>query len=141
MAAGSGPGVTTPVVFPLLGFALTEGASLNRNLAGPQFSTENGITAATTQTLAGAYTLNATVSRISTCANANDAVKLGTMIPGQFKIVANDGAQNATVFGAAGTTIDAIAAATGVTITAARRSIFVCVAPNVIVSLGAAKSA
>lgn len=140
MAAGSGPGVTTPAPFTLLGFGLVEGAVLNSNLANPHLSTENAITAATTQTLAGAYVLRARVSRISVCANAGDAVALPSMLPGSWRVVANDGAQNATVFAAASQTIDGVAGATGVTLSAARRSLFYCVAPGVIFSAGMAKS-
>lgn len=70
-------------------------------------STANGITAGTTQTQVGATALTADVSRISTCANANDGVRLPTAVVGMRKVVINDGAQTAKVWPASGDNLGA----------------------------------
>jgi hypothetical protein len=56
------------------------------------YAATTGITASTTQTLAGATQLYADVNVISTCANASDAVKLPDLLPGQTCVVRNTGA-------------------------------------------------
>ena len=56
------------------------------------------ITAGTTQTQAGATALTKDVNEISTCANANDGVKLPTAVGGQQITIVNNGAQTARVW-------------------------------------------
>lgn len=61
-------------------------------------STENAITASTTQTQAGGTVLRATISRITTAA-ASDAVTLGfAATPGRYFIIINDTGQTIQLF-------------------------------------------
>ena len=61
-----------------------------------------GLTAGTTQTQAGAVVGTGTSIRVSTCANANDGVKLPAALKGDLVILTNAGAQNLKVWPASG---------------------------------------
>ena len=90
-------------------------------------SVEDGITATTSGTQANAYQLFATINRLTTVANATDAVKLpGPPRIGQVVQIINDGANPAQVFGHGTDTIDGVATATGVALTNATRAFFTC---------------
>lgn len=93
-------------------------------------STEDSITATASGNQATAYQLSNMISRISVCATNGDSVKLPPgNHPGMLLMVINDGAANAQVFGSGTDTIDGVATATGVVLTAAKRDIFVCMTP------------
>jgi hypothetical protein len=69
------------------------------SLWGPDLvSSEDGITASVTQTQVGSRALTKRMNRISTCANANDAVGLPTAIAGRTCGILNSGAQAAGVW-------------------------------------------
>jgi hypothetical protein len=96
----------------------------------------NTITAHAGGTRAAAVALTANVNHITVCATLNDSVALPPAIAGLSVFIANDGAANAKVYAAVGTsdTIDGVAAATGVTLSAANRAEFLAVANGVWVS-------
>ncbi len=63
-----------------------------------QTSSANALTAGTTQTIAGGYAINKTVSRFTTVANSGDAATLPTAKAGDRRIVMNKGANSMNVF-------------------------------------------
>lgn len=84
---------------------------------------ETGITATASGNQATAYQLTRSLNLLATVATNADSVKLPTdRQVGDEIIIVNDGAANAQVFGAGTDTIDAIATATGVVLSAAKRS-------------------
>jgi hypothetical protein len=97
-------------------------------------SVATGLVASVTQTQVGALALTAQTNNIATCAHAADAVKLPALTPGQFAIVINSGANPAAVWPATGGNIDGAGANTAVTLTNAKRAIFICIAANTIIS-------
>ena len=130
-----------PIPFPIRWFSLINGNTLNQLFGYPQFSTENAITATASGTKATARLLKATINQISVCATTADSVKLmANPQPGNWQFLANDGAAAAQVFGSNSDTIDAVATATGVTVSNAKRSIFYCVAAGLWQSLGGSKT-
>lgn len=96
-------------------------------IGGLRSSIEDTITATASGTQATAYQLSARISRISVCATNADSVALPLGKVGLEVVVINDGAANAQVFGAGTDTIDAIATATGVVLTAAKRCTYYCI--------------
>lgn len=110
------------------GFRLINGLTLSNWFNSPQASYEDLITAKAAGVQANAYQLSAIVSRISVCANANDAVKLPDTVNtvGSIYWVINDGAQNLTVFSFKVATIDGIAGNVGVVVSAGKRAGFLC---------------
>jgi hypothetical protein len=106
-------------------------------------SVATGLTASTTQTLAGGLALSKAVNNVSTVANVSDAVTLPALLPGQSAVVLNSGANPMKVFpNAASVQIDGGTAGAAVTLTNAKRCAYYCLATNVIVSaqLGAASA-
>jgi hypothetical protein len=100
-------------------------------------ATNTGITASTTQTLAGATQLAAGYSNVSTVANASDAVKLPDAIKGARCIVSNSGAAAAKVFPKLVTdVIDAVAAGGSVTLTNGKSALFTCHTDGIWQSIG-----
>lgn len=98
-------------------------------------SVATALVASLTHTIVGATALTKQVNVVATVANAGDAVKLAALTPGQLQIVFNEGAHAAAVFPAgAGYTIDGGAAGASVTLSEDLRAIFICVAPNTIIS-------
>lgn len=90
-------------------------------------SVENNITATAGGVQATAYQLTSMFNRISVCATNADAVKLPAAPElGMEVTIVNDGAANAQVFGNGTDTIDAVATATGVVLTAAKRCKYLC---------------
>lgn len=90
-------------------------------------SVTNGITASTTQTLAGAVALTSAVNVISTVATAGNAVKLAPVSVniGQVQTVMNNGASAAAIFPfETATAIDAAGTAASVTLTNGRSANF-----------------
>lgn len=106
-------------------------------------SEADSLTAAGT-TQAGALVLTAVMNRLSTVASSS-GVQLPIMHPGMIVWVVNDGANPVTVYpntgDVSGATIDGVAAATGVTLTNARRGWYACFTGGTIVSGYQAKSA
>lgn len=83
---------------------------------------ETGITAHAGGTKAAAYQLTRGFNVLATVATNADSVLLPTdRVVGDEVIIVNDGAANAQIFGAGSDTIDAVASATGVVLTAAKR--------------------
>jgi hypothetical protein len=60
--------------------------------------TETGVTAGTTQTIAGGIPITVDTTEISTCANTNDAATLSSAIVGKTHHIRNSGAQTLRVF-------------------------------------------
>lgn len=89
---------------------------------------EDSLTAHAGGTQAGALALSATVNnhRISVCATAGDSVKLPPATVSQVHYVRNDGAAASQVFGSTTDTINGVATATGVSLSAATGAFFVC---------------
>lgn len=94
-----------------------------------------GLTASTTQTRAGALALTTAINNLATVANSGDAVGLPAAVAGAFVIVLNGGANPAKVFplGSADT-IDGGSAGASVTLTNAKRCLYLCVAAGVWIS-------
>ena len=113
--------------FPIRWFSLINGQTLNNLFNLWTSSVEDAITATAGGTKAAAYQLTATVNRLSVVASAGDSVLLPKAPSiGQMVQVINDGAQNADIYGNGTDTIDGVATATGVVLSAASRSLFVC---------------
>lgn len=114
----------------------------------------NSITATASGTQATGVQLTAAINRVSVCATNGDSVVLPKAVQGMSVLVINDGAATCQVFGFAATadTIDAVATATGVTVTNARRTLFKALntalpasgtqvaVPGLWISMGVAKS-
>ena len=101
-----------------------------RNLVGRRTvgDIETGITATASGNQATAYQLTRSFSVLGTVATNADSVKLPTdRRVGDEVIIVNDGAANAQVFGSGTDTIDGVATATGVVLTAAKRCSYYCV--------------
>lgn len=102
---------------------------------GDAQSVTTGITASTTQTLAGATALTTRLNFVATSANSGDAVSLPALVPGQSVIVFNDGANPIKVFpAAANVQIDGGSAGAAVTLTNAKRATFFCKSATAITS-------
>lgn len=89
-------------------------------------SVEDSITATAGGNQASAYQLSSMFNVITVCATNGDAVKLPTSNHvGMEVTVINDGAANAQVYGKDSDTIDGVATATGVTLSAGKRCKYV----------------
>lgn len=98
-------------------------------------SVASGLTASTTQTLAGALALTANINVVATSAASGNAVKLPAMEPGDSCIVFNDGANPIKVFPSASTiAIDGGTAGAAVTLTNAKRCEFFQLSATVVKS-------
>ena len=95
-------------------------------------SVNNAVSAAGT-TRADATALTKQINHITTAASGTGVI-LPASVVGQVIFVFNDGANPAKVYGAGSDTVDTIAGATGVTLTNAKRAMFICVAANNYVS-------
>lgn len=102
------------------------GDTLNKLFGYPVYSSEDGITAATTQTQAAAYALTAQLSRIATVANSGDGVLLPKAEVGKSILVNNAGANTMKVFGSGSDTINGTAGATGVSQLAGVAFVYTC---------------
>jgi len=89
--------------------------------------TENTITATASGDQSSGYVLTKAISRISVCATNGDSVRLMPAKVGCCVFIANDGAADLQITGAATDTIDGIATATGLVIGETERVILVCV--------------
>lgn len=90
-------------------------------------NSQNSITAATTQTAAGASAtaqLIAGINEVEVCANASDSIALPSALAGSVVIYKNNGAQTCKLFGKSGSsdTINGTAGATGITGAAAAKT-------------------
>lgn len=102
---------------------------INGGTGLPSESVTNGITASTTQTLAGALALTSALSVVSTVGTAGDAVKLPPVAINtgfaQFATIINNGASALSIFpNESATAIDSHATAAAATLTAAHRAFF-----------------
>ncbi len=77
------------------------------------------LTAGTTQTQAGATTLTAYFNNVSTCANANDGVKLPTAVLDKVVVIVNNGAAACKVWPASGDQVESAAVDAAATATIA----------------------
>lgn len=94
-----------------------------------------GLTASTTQTLAGALKLTSKFNYVATSANSGDAVSLPAMTPGQTTTIFNDGANPIKVFpSASNIAIDGGSNGAAVTLTNAKRASFHCKSATAITS-------
>ncbi len=114
------------------GFALIDGNALNAALGSPQLSSQNAITASTTQTRAGGIAIKARSSRVSS-ANSGDAVTLlglgGVPTPGAIFWIANKSGQTIQVFPpGASDTIDGGSAGAAVNLATACIGFYMCCA-------------
>jgi len=100
--------------------------------SGGGMSYVTGITARAGGTRAAGTPLTAAVNHITVCATAADSVVLPPAVGGQEMVVINGGAAAAQVFAAVGTsdTINGVAAATGISLAAAGKEIFVSPGPG-----------
>jgi hypothetical protein len=91
------------------------------------------VTAHAGGTRAAAVPLTAAMNLITVCATAADSVALPPAVGGQEVVVVNAGAAAAQVFAAVGTsdTINGVAAATGISLAAGGKDIFVSPAPGI----------
>jgi hypothetical protein len=98
--------------------------------------------------LVGAGNNRATATPMLAVVNVASTVALGTgfvletLQPGQSQALFNGGANACTVYAAGNSTIDGVAGATGVPLSAGKRCCYRCVAPGVVISaqLGAASA-
>lgn len=121
----------SPNLFPV-GFQPIDGNVLNAALANPQLSSQNAITASTTQTRAGGTAITARASRVSV-ANASDAVTLlgAGAVPalGAIFWIANKSGQTIQVFPpGAGDNIDGGAVGAAVNLATACIGFYQCLA-------------
>lgn len=99
------------------------------------------ITAHVGGTQAAALALVSVVNRVTVVGSAADSVKLPPSVAGMSILIINDAAANALqVFGAGTDTIDGVATATGVALTAAKRAWFICATAGAWQSLTGVKS-
>ncbi len=115
------------------GFRLIDGAQLNTWLQLLTVGTDDGETAATTQTRAAGTAVKYTATRFSTVANSGDAATLGgagAVVPaGAIFLVANKGANPMAIFPpGANDKIDGGTAGASVTLTNARIGVFIVTA-------------
>lgn len=91
-------------------------------VAGTGFSNVDTITAHAGGTRAAGVPLTSMINHITVCATTADSVLLPAAVGGQVIVVRNDGAASTTMYAAIGTsdTINAVAAATGVAMAAAK---------------------
>ena len=130
----------TPAPFPI-GLQMMDGSAMNAALAADITSSEDGITATAAGNQATARLLTAVLNRLSVVATNGDSVKLPLgLVSGQYAIIINDGVANAQVYGSGTDTIDAVATATGVTLSAGKRGFFWCLTPGLWQSMAGAKS-
>lgn len=100
---------------------LIDGSELNKGLEQPTLSTETAAVATGT-TRATAKALKAALTVFGTVAASTGAALDSTLPPGSSQIVYNDGASTLTVY--ANDTIDGVAGATGVSLSAAARCVY-----------------
>jgi hypothetical protein len=98
-------------------------------------STEDSITAHAGGTQAAARALTCQHNRLTTVATTADSVLLPPSDVGMEVTIANDGANAAQVFGAGTDTIDGVATATGVPLSATKRALFICLTKGKWISL------
>ncbi len=122
--------VITCFMWPSAGFGEVESAI------------SNGLTAHAGGGQASATALVVGWNRLSTVATLGDSAQLPAAVAGSQVIVANDGAANADIYSQNGgtDTIDGVAGSTAVVITAAHRSMFICLTTGAWISLGMTKS-
>lgn len=89
-------------------------------------TTENGMTAATTQSQAAGTRITRAVSRFTTVANSGDAATLPPAVAGEKRVVLNKGAQSLSVFPAPGDKINALSADAAYALAATKSVIFYC---------------
>jgi hypothetical protein len=128
-AGGSQTTLANVVNGGTLAQTLAAGSSLTSPVIGgiQSQSVTNGITASTTQTLAGAVPLTSAINVISTVATAANAVKLAPVSVniGQVQMVMNNGASACAIFPfETATAIDAAGTAASVTLTNGRSANF-----------------
>lgn len=134
---------TTGILYQNTGTQASPTWTTRFSSTGDAQSVTTGITASTTQTLAGATALTTKINFVATAANSGDAVSLPPLSPGQSVTVFNDGANPIKVFpAAANVQIDGGSAGAAVTLTNARRATFYCKSATAITSaqLGAVAS-
>lgn len=122
---------SVPQTFPP-GQALQDGSALNSALANPKVSTTYNQTATGTTQLT-AVPISSQVTQFSTVA-ANTGGQLQCNTPGASQEVYNDGANTLKVYPPAGMVIDAVAADGAVSLSAAARCRYTCMAPGYIIS-------
>lgn len=111
------------------GKRLEDGSQLNAVLANPAVSVTAGESAAGAAA-AAAVPLFAAINQLATVAAATGAL-LAALTPGQSQVVFNDGANSVTIYARSGYTIDGAA---NVPLANAKRCIYYCVSPGVIIS-------
>ncbi len=132
-------GATTPAAATVTTLSATSVTTTGINTE----SVANALTASTTQTRVGGLALTNRINRLTTVANAGDAVTLPALAAGQRVIVINAGAHAASVFpNGSSDAIDGGTAGAAVTLTNPNRAEFICIAANTIISaqLGSASA-
>jgi hypothetical protein len=125
-------GVALPVGKRVAYYQLTATAVLSFPFAGTSGDVANALVAAGT-TRADALALQGRINRVTTAA-ASTGVILPTMNIGDTTILFNDGANAIKVYAPGSVTIDAVAGATGVTLTNAKRCAYLMIAANTVIS-------
>lgn len=106
-------------------------------------SVTTGITASTTQSLAGSVPLTSQINVITVCATLGNAVSLPSAalgIVGDSVVVINKGAAAAGVYPQTADAIDALSAGTSIGVGIGKRAIFYCTGLNAWASIGGAVS-
>lgn len=95
---------------------------------GNAYATAIGITASTTQSQAAATPVDGEYVTVSTCANANDSVKLPAATVGRVLHIKNEGAANLRIYPALGDKLNGgtIDAADATALAAAGKRTYVC---------------
>lgn len=121
--------------------AILGGTAPSGGTYGGLASVADGLTAHVGGTQAAALLLPAAINRVTTVTSATDSVKLPPSVAGMRITVINDASANALqIFGSGTDTIDAVATATGVALSAAKRAIFYCVTAGAWQSLTGVKA-
>lgn len=135
VAAASGNTLVAGTLAVTGASTLTGAVGVTGNLTTAAYtvvSVGNALTAAGT-TRADALVLAKQVNNITTAAASTGAV-LPAGVVGMRIIIVNAGANPIKVYGNGSDTIDGVAGATGVTLTNAKRAVFICVAVNTFIS-------
>lgn len=110
------------------------------NVNGTAFGVTNGVTAHSGGGRSSAVLITTTVTQVSVSAAPADSVVLPPALPGDMRVIINDGASSVQVFGDSSDTIDGVAGATGVVITTLKRAVFFCAVAGAWFSMAGAKT-
>jgi len=126
--------MTTPDPFAP-GYRLTDGNQLNTTIANPYWSTTAAASATTSGTMPTSTKILSAVTNITSVPTSGAGLTLPQALAGQVLILTNNGANDARIFAAGGSTINGSAGTTGIMLAKLTTGIFVAVATNTWIQL------